>query len=158
MRSHSIVVENTDMDRLTRLIRVLQHSLFEDQQQLDSLSQVLAAADVRPSSRIPKNVVRMNSGIHIRDIKTRHLELYTLVFPDVAKVEKGYISILAPVGLALLGRRKGEVIEVKAPGGTRRLKIEEVTHRTNSFEKKLTSDRPIKQLDSSKQIGADLAA
>ena len=159
MRDHSVVVTNTDVDRLSRLIRVLQHSLFQDQQQLGSLNQVLAAADVRPSSRIPKNIVRMNSGIHVRDLETRRIEAYLLAFPGEANIDKGYISVLAPVGLALLGRRKGEVIEVTVPSGIRRLKIEQVTHRADLFEMKLTSDRPaVKQVDSSEQIGTGLAA
>src|SRR5579864_2024209 len=126
VKSHSIVVTDVDMERLSGLVRGLQHSLFRDQQQLDALNLVLQTADVRPPSRTAKSIVRMNSSIRVRDFEMHKEQQYTLVFPDEADISSGQITVLAPVGIALLGHRKGEVIEAKVPGGTRRLKIEQV--------------------------------
>lgn len=140
MKNHSIVVTDADMDRLSRLIRSLQHSLFRDQQQLDLLDQALQSADVRPPNRTPRSVIRMNSSIRVRDCETGTQELYTLVFPEAADISKGFISVLAPVGIALLGRRKGEVIEARVPGGTRRLSVEQVRFTREGARKKCMED------------------
>ena len=114
------------MDRLARLVRALKHSLFRDQQQLDLLDQVLESAEVMPPSRVPSNVIGMNSCVRIRDFDTREKELYTLVFPEEANITQGLISVLAPLGIALIGRRQGDVIEAKVPGGIRKLRVEQV--------------------------------
>lgn len=126
MRDHAILVTDADLDRLTRLVRAFQHSLFRDQQQLERLDQKLASAEVRPPGRTPRDLIRMNSCVRVFDFDTRRRGLYTLVFPEEANISKGKISVLAPLGIALLGRRKGNVIEAQVPGGTRRLKVEGV--------------------------------
>jgi regulator of nucleoside diphosphate kinase len=126
VKSREIIVTDADMEKLSRLIRTLQESLFRDQRQLDALDQALQSAEVRPPRRIPKSVVRMSSSIRVRDCDTGKEELYTLVFPEAADISKGLISVLAPVGIALLGHKKGEIIEARVPGGTRRLKVQQV--------------------------------
>lgn len=153
MKIRSIVVTDADMDRLSRLIRALQHSLFRDQPQLDSLDQALQNAEVRPPNRIPKSIVRMNFSIRVRDCDTQKAEVYTLAFPDDANMSRGRISVLAPVGIALLGRRKGDLIKVRVPGGIRRLRIEQVKHGRDALNRKFPIDRPIKQLNLSQQTG-----
>jgi regulator of nucleoside diphosphate kinase len=124
MKNRPLIVTDADMDRLTRLVRALKYSLFRDQQQLELLDQTLENADVRPPSRVPSKVIRMNSCVRVRDLDTRDQESYTLVFPEEANISRGLISVLAPLGIALLGRRQGDVIEAKVPGGTRKLRVE----------------------------------
>ena len=126
VKIREIIVTDADMEKLSRLIRALQYSPFRDQRQLDALDQAVQSAEVRSPRRISKSVVRMNSSVRVRDCHTQKQELYTLVLPEAADISKGLISILAPVGIALLGHKKGEVIEVRVPGGTRRLKVEQV--------------------------------
>ena len=55
-------------------------------------------------------------------------ETYTLVYPDEADINEGKLSVLAPLGTALLGMRVGDIVEFEAPAGTRRLKIERVLY------------------------------
>jgi regulator of nucleoside diphosphate kinase len=117
MKSHSIVVSDADMDRLSRLVMALKHFLFRDQLQLESLNQTLESAEVASSERIPRDIIRMNSRIHVLDLDTGKNELYTLVFPENADISTGLISVLAPVGIALLGRRQRDIIEARVPGG-----------------------------------------
>lgn len=141
MKSHSIIVMDADMDRLTRLVRALKHSLFRDQQQLELLDQTLGSADVTPLERIPRDVIRMNSRIRVLDFGTRTKQLYTLVFPENADISIGRLSVLAPVGIALLGRRQGDVIETKVPGGARRLRVERVLQRPRIARRQARPDR-----------------
>ena len=126
MPDGSVIITDADMDRLTRLVHAFKHSLFRDQQQLELLDQTLAAAEVRPAGRVPKDVIRINSRVRVFDFDTRERELYTLTFPEEANISKGMISVLAPLGIALLGRRKKDVIEVQVPGGVRQLRVESV--------------------------------
>lgn len=126
MNSRSIIVTDADMDRLSRLARALKHSLFRDQLQLESLEQALESAEVTSVERIPRGAVGMNSSIRVLDLDTRKNELFTLVFPENADISTNRISVLAPVGIALLGRRRGDFIETRVPGGVRRLRVERV--------------------------------
>ena len=141
MKGHSIIVTDADMDRLSRLVLALKHSLFLDQLQLESLEQTLESAEVTSSERIPRDVIKMNSSIRVLDLDTRKKELYTLVFPENADISTSRISVLAPVGIALLGRRQGDVIETKVPGGARRLRVERVLQRPEITRRQARSDR-----------------
>jgi len=141
MKGRSIIVADADMDRLSRLARALKLSLFRDQLQLELLEQTLESAEITSSERIPRDVIRMNSRIRVLDFDTRKVELYTLVFPENANLSTGSMSVLAPVGIALLGHRQGDVIETKVPGGTRRLRVERVLNRSELARERLRPDR-----------------
>lgn len=142
MTDRSVIVADSDMDRLTRIVWAFKHSLFRDQQQVELLDQTLAGAEVRPLGRVPKNVIRMNSSVRIFDFDTRKRGLYTLAFPEEANMLRGMISVLAPLGIALLGRRKGEVIEAQVPGGARKLRVEDVRQRSAVIRTKPTEGSP----------------
>ena len=145
MKGHSIIVTDADMDRLSRLARALKLSLFRDQLQLERLEQTLESAEVMSLERIPRDVIRMNSRIRVLDFDTRKIELYTLVFPENANISTGWMSVLAPVGIALLGHRQGDVIETKVPGGTRKLRVEQVLIRAELARERVRPDRSSKR-------------
>ncbi len=77
---------------------------------------------------IPANVVTMNSRVVLHDLGSGEEKTYTLVFPRNANVDTGAISVLAPVGTAILGYAAGDEIEWRVPSGTRRFRIEEVLY------------------------------
>jgi regulator of nucleoside diphosphate kinase len=77
---------------------------------------------------VPDGVVTMNSKVRVRDLKSGESETYTLVFPDDADINDGRLSVLAPLGTALLGAEAGDVVEFAAPAGVRRLKVEKVLY------------------------------
>jgi regulator of nucleoside diphosphate kinase len=141
VENHSIIVTDADMDRLSRLVRALKNSLFRDKLQLESLEQTLESAEVASSARVSRDVIRMNSTIRVLDLATRKKELYTLAFPDGADISTSRISVLAPVGIALLGRRRGDVIETKVPGGARRLRVERVWQSPDLVRRRVRPDR-----------------
>lgn len=139
MKRQSIVITDSDMERLTRLIRGAQHSLFRDHEQVDLLDNVLQSAEVRPPHSAHKSVVRMRSRVQVPYIRTRKEDVYTVVFPDEANASLGLISVLAPIGIALLGRRKGAVVDASVPGVIRRLRIVQVIQSRNSS----TRNKPV---------------
>jgi len=145
MKDRPIIVIDADMNRLTRLVRALKHSLSRDQQQLELLDQTLENAEVRPQARVPSNVIRMNSSVRVRDFDTREKESYTLVFPEEANISRRLISVLAPLGIALLGRREGDAVEAKVPGGTRKLKVEQVRCGSGVAKERMPEVRPTRR-------------
>ena len=119
MKRHSVIVTDSDMERLTHLSQALKQPLFRDQAQLESLDQALDSAEEMPTDRVPATVIRMNSHVHVLDLDTQRKDVYMLVFPENANISRGRISVLAPLGIALLGRTQGDVIKAKVPWGTR---------------------------------------
>jgi regulator of nucleoside diphosphate kinase len=57
---------------------------------------------------------------------------YQLTFPTEANFDDGKISVLAPIGTAMIGYRRGDVIEWEVPSGVRRLRVEEVLYQPES--------------------------
>ena len=141
MQSPFAIVSDADMERLSRLVRALKHSLFRDQQQLELLDQTLESAEVRLLARVPRDIIRMNSSVRVFDFDTRQKEVYTLVFPEEANFSRRMISVLAPLGIALLGRKQGDIIEARVPGGIRRLRVERVLHRSCVASERVRDDQ-----------------
>lgn len=78
------------------------------------------------SIKFSPDVVAIGSTFAIRDLDSNECELYLLTHPSDADITHNRISSLAPVGKALYGRRAGETVEVNAPGGTFRVRIETI--------------------------------
>jgi len=144
--THSIIVSDADLDRLSRLVRAVKHSPFRDQKQLELLDQTPESAEVTVSERVPIDVIRMNSRIRVLDFDTQRKVNYTLVFPEDADISKGLISVLAPLGTALLGRRQGDLFETRVPGGIRRLRVERVRCTTRTRTAGTAGHRPSRSL------------
>ncbi len=70
----------------------------------------------------------MNSKVEILDLDTQETMTYALVFPRDANIDEGRISILAPLGTAILGYRVGDEFEWEMPNGQRRLKIVKIPY------------------------------
>ena len=85
------------------------------------------ATIVKPQE-VPPTVVTMNSTIALVDLDTGEEETHTLVFPEDADISEGKISILAPIGTAMLGYEIGDVFEWEVPAGKRRLRVERIVY------------------------------
>ncbi len=149
MVNDSALVTNDDMGRLVHLVRTLRQSPFRDQQQLELLDEVLENAEAMASEYVPIDVITMNSHFRVLDLESGKRVRYMLVFPENANASKGRISILAPVGTAVLGRRRGDVVEAKVPEGSRRLKIEHVLHSPASRTKRIRPGQRIRSTNDS---------
>lgn len=95
----------------------------------DGLSALLAELDraqiVAPTA-VPADVVTMNSRVTLVDCESMEKMDVTLVFPADADADSGRVSVLAPVGTAIIGYREGDTIEWPVPSGVRQLRIETV--------------------------------
>jgi regulator of nucleoside diphosphate kinase len=89
------------------------------------LADELSRAAVVPEERMPDNVVRMHSRVTYLDEHSGRRREVELVYPEEADLTRGKISVLAPVGSALLGLAEGQSIDWRFPrGGWRRLRVE----------------------------------
>jgi regulator of nucleoside diphosphate kinase len=70
----------------------------------------------------------MNSSFRLRDLETGEEVVYTLVFPAKADSSSGKISVLAPIGTAVLGYRVGDVVEWQVPAGMKKFKVEAILY------------------------------
>lgn len=122
-----IQVTEADHRRLTALIDAWPET--RDRDATDALANELDRADVVPIERIAGNVVTMNSRVVFEDLETGAKREVVLVYPQASDVEQGRISVLAPVGSALLGLSVGQTIDWPLPRGqVKRLRIVDVLY------------------------------
>lgn len=124
--STSIVVTEFDHRRLRGLIDVLRER--GDDPTLDVLELELDLASVVDPHAVPPTVVTMNSTVEVMDADTDEPRTLTLVFPGTAPVGEGRVSVLAPIGAALLGAHVGEEVTWPTPKGTRRARIQRIAY------------------------------
>jgi regulator of nucleoside diphosphate kinase len=128
MNDKSIRITEVDRHRLIDLIVNAQSGEYRGSVYLEKLRGELDRAQVVTPQEIPADVITMNSKVVLLDMESNEEETYTLVYPEHANPAEGKISILAPIGTAMLGYRVGDTFEWEVPAGTRRLKIEKILY------------------------------
>lgn len=125
MNHTPIYISRDDYSKLRLLIATALHS--NASAALAKLRDELDRAAVIDPAAFPANVVTMNSTVEFEDLGTSEIEEYTITFPENADIERSRISILAPIGTALIGCRVGDIVKWSTPGGVRQLKVRRVT-------------------------------
>jgi regulator of nucleoside diphosphate kinase len=120
--NRTILITEPDLIRLRHMIQSVK-DFHHDRQYIDSLEDELEQAEVVKAERLPRNVVTINSCVRVTDLASNKRNAYFVVFPRDANYAER-ISVLAPIGAALLGGRVGDVVELAVPSGTKRLRIE----------------------------------
>lgn len=128
MEKRTIYVTEFDLRRLEQLLEGADKFGDRDRKYLEDLREELRRGKVVASKDIPEDVITMNSKVRLRDLESGEEMIYSLVFPASADVSQSKISILAPIGTALIGYRVGDTIEWKVPAGLIRLKVEEILY------------------------------
>ena len=111
-----IVITGPDHERLSDLLATLPESHPVGAQ----LTAELDRAEVVEPEEIPPDVVTMNSRVVVEELATSDRHVLTLVYPSAADFSQGRLSILAPVGAALLGLRAGQTIDWPLRDGRRK--------------------------------------
>jgi regulator of nucleoside diphosphate kinase len=124
-----ICITESDLDRLRKLISVMSASdIDQTRDYLEMLENELDLAEIVTPESVPKDVITMRSKARLLDINSGKEVVYSLVFPNEADLKKGKISVLAPIGTAMIGYKVGDIIEWEVPAGLRRLRVEEVLY------------------------------
>lgn len=102
--TNGLILSDADFNKLSHLIKNI------DSEVAELLDGELNRAAVVSSAELPQDVVCMNSKVKFTDLDTGKESFCTLVYPHEANIEENKISVLAPIGAALIGLRVGQVI------------------------------------------------
>lgn len=128
MKTRNIVLTEPDHEQLNLLIASSREHCRLDMERLDDLQSELNRAIVVKPCRVPRDVVTMNSRVRVKDLISGQELCYQIVFPKDADIAQNRVSVLAPIGTALLGFRVGSTVEWRVPSGRRRLRILDVEY------------------------------
>ncbi|MFO7170718.1 MAG: nucleoside diphosphate kinase regulator [Chloroflexota bacterium] len=131
MSTRTIYITERDMEKLRKLLMDERdrHGYRNGRgEHLKGLEAELDRSTCVADDKVPRDVITMHSTARLVDLETGEELVYTLVFPHEADVGQGKISVLAPIGTAMLGYRAGDVIEWQVPDGLRRLQVKEVLY------------------------------
>ena len=109
-----IILSSADYDRLADLIEAARGRMPDV---ASGLAEELDRAQVLPDDRCPDDIVRMGRWVEFRDDTTGRVFRQTLVYPEAADITRHRISVLTPVGTALIGLRAGQSITWKTRSG-----------------------------------------
>lgn len=126
MIRRAIIITAEDYQQLESLVHSDALRVVSGSDRLDELQDELSRAQILPKDQVPTDVVTMNSTILVRDLDTNEVDTYTLVYPDRADIANQRLSVLAPIGTAILGYRVGDEFRWQVPAGWRRLRVEQV--------------------------------
>ena len=128
-RTHEIRLTELDAVRLERALMELLKASDGEPQGASELESLLAAAAIVPSASIDPNVVTMNSTVVLESRPSGERTTLTLVYPKDVDPAQSKVSVLSPVGRALLGARVNDRVHVVVPGyGERELALVELTY------------------------------
>lgn len=116
----TIIISHTDHQRLLSLVDIYDTPAAEE------LSVELHRAAVVDARDVPADIVTMNSQVVYEDCETFARRKIELVYPSDADASAGRVSVLAPIGSALLGLRIGQSISWQVPSGTKRIRVVEL--------------------------------
>ena len=124
-----IDITSADRERLLKLInKEREFGSAKNKDYLKDLEHELEKANIVSSEEIPPDAITMNSRVLLRDLDSGEETMYTLVYPEDADLLEDKISVLAPVGTAILGFREGDILDWKVPAGIVKLKVEKILY------------------------------
>ena len=130
MARRTIYITEFDRKRLEELVAVALEYMIsnQDKQYLEVLTRELERGKSVEPTAVAPDVITMNSKVRVGDADTEKRVTYELVFPCDADSSKNKISILAPLGSAMLGESVGNVIAFNAPAGPRKLIVDAILY------------------------------
>jgi regulator of nucleoside diphosphate kinase len=121
MNNNPIYISHDDNSKLRLLLSAALYS--NSNAALIKLRDELDRAVIIDPAAIPSDIVTMESLVEFEDLATGEVEEYMITFPERSNVEEKRLSVLTPIGTALIGCREGDTITWITPGGARQLKI-----------------------------------
>ena len=123
MKKQAIIMTAADHEELRCVVAALGRLSRRGLEEVAALERELTRAEVVAPQDVPPDVITMNSRAELLDLETAERMEFTLVYPADANVEEGKISVLAPLGAAMIGYRVGDEFEWSVPYGERRLRV-----------------------------------
>lgn len=128
MTERPIEMTTNDVRRLRELFAYLEARPGPDSALLHRLRREVNRAQIVEPGQVGRRVVTLQSRVVLRDLDTGETATYVLVYPEHADPAVGRLSVLAPIGTAILGGREGDTVEWAVPAGARRIRIHKVLY------------------------------
>lgn len=125
MNKKRIIVNSRDYAKLRQLIA---SNPSPENQYIKKLEEELSNSLLLDPDKIPPDVITMNTMVSFRDEVEEEDFIYTIVYPEQSDIEHGKLSVLAPIGTALLGYRAGDKVSWKVPAGVKTFSIEKILY------------------------------
>lgn len=126
MSQPMIYITANDAEKLRDLIWQAQNGDYRNSPYLSMLAAELNRAVIVDPQDVPANVITMNSEAVLTDLETGETMTYKLVFPEDADPIEGKVSVLAPIGTAMLGVKVGDTFEWDTPDGRCKMRVDSV--------------------------------
>ncbi|MDO8966079.1 GreA/GreB family elongation factor [Algoriphagus sp.] len=98
------------------------------------LQHEIKSAEIVPDGQLSPDIIQINSYFEVLDLETQRLMKFQVVLPHLADLKQFKISILSPLGVAMIGFRQGMTVEWTLPGGRKRLQINQVDNPIRSTQ------------------------
>ena len=138
MKKHAIVMSAADHEELRGVVAAAGRLSKRGLEEIAALERELTRAEIVPAADVPTDVITMNSRAELLDLETAERMEFTLVYPADANIEEGKISVLAPLGAAMIGYRVGDEFTWSVPYGERRLRVTAVRFQPEAQFNRLT--------------------
>jgi len=124
--ANKVVLLREDYALLTRSFSKTRHLKIKAVENYKRLISEISKAVLIDKDQFPSDVVRLNSTVIVKDMDTNQVRTYTIVLPDKVNTKQSKVSILSPIGIALIGFKKGLQFTWKFLSAKHRLSILEV--------------------------------
>lgn len=123
-----VILLKNDFEILNGYVKNLQGMQVNEKENFSKLYQEIKKATVVEPADFPGDVVRLNSTVVVRDLKTKRDMTIRIVLPQHADIKQKKVSVLAPIGTALIGFRKGQTVSWEVPSGKKDFMIADVSN------------------------------
>ena len=128
MTKSAVILHKEDFAKIEACIKDSKPSGLKEVHLSRSLSEELADATVLDDKDFPKDVIRLNSLVTIEDLKNKKEMNFTLVLPSESNIKERKVSILAPIGTAVIGFKQGQKVSWMVPAGETEFLIKKVSN------------------------------
>lgn len=124
--ANPVILLKNDFEILKGYVKNLQGMQVNEKENFRKLYDEITKAQIVKEEDFPVDVVRLDSKVVIKDMQTKRDMAITVVLPQNADIKQKKVSVLAPLGTALIGFRKGQKVSWEVPSGRKDFKILEV--------------------------------
>ena len=124
----AVILTKTDYEILNSYVKNLHGMRVNEKDNFNKLSGELKKAEIVEDGSLPADIVRLGSTVVVEDLMTNREMTVTIVLPGEADIKQKKVSVLAPIGTALIGFKKNQVVNWNVPSGKKDFKIVDVTN------------------------------
>lgn len=118
-----VILTKTDYEILNSYVKNLHGMQVNERENFSKLSGELKKAEIVEDDNFPADIVRLGSTVIIKDLLANRDMTVTIVLPQLADIKQKKVSVLAPIGTALIGFKKGQTVSWNVPAGKKDFKI-----------------------------------